>query len=371
MIMRRFNKIIAIASLTSALAIPTLNSYGHGQCNTFFGSKCDGAPRWASSSRLFSFGALQAFQGTNYQCWPYPQAAEVTKSWGRQWTKYTEGLGCQKSGHVKRKFQARGNEFSPLVNEFIEELMEGSAQAASVDTPNVEMSDVIEKAVEWDEQARTVTVVGINANCKVLVGEPVQSVVRYEIWQRDSENDEEFKADKVIYSTSIIVKGSTEVIAGNGPLLDIPYSISHTDGYRIMQIQNASVTLQIPSDANMELLGIQLVSDGGGDETAIMAQSINASDLKLTTDNFGLNVFPNPAKGFININLQSPEEGTAQIKIYDAMGRLTNLNVPAQALSVGVPTTLRIDSKELSEGNYYVVVQTESAKYVKQITIMK
>ncbi|GEM_PF-3040254 len=367
----KLTKILTIACLTSALAIPTLNSYGHGQCNTFFGTKCDGAPRWASSSRLYSWGALAAFQGTGYQCWPYHQAAEVNKSWGRQWTKYTENIGCQKAGWVKRRIQARGNEFSPLVNELIEEMIEGTTQTVSEDTPNVEMSDVIEKAVEWDEQARTVTVVGINANCKVRIGEPVQSLIRYEIWQRDSQNDEEFDDSKVIYSTSIVVKGTTEAISGSGQLLDIPYSISHADGYRIMEIQNASVTLSIPSNANMDLLGLRLVSDGGGDEYAITAQSIIASDLKLLKNNFDLNIFPNPTTNNINISLQSPEETTAQIRIYDAMGRLAKINIKDQVLKPGVVNSLKVDSRALSEGIYYIVVQTGAAKYVKQITVMK
>lgn len=369
--MRGFNKIIAIASLTFAFAAPTLNSYGHGACNTFFGAKCDGAPRWSSEARLFSFGIPQAIQVTGYQCYPYLYAASVSRSWGYQWTKYTAGVGCQRTGWVKRRWQARGNEFSPLVSEFIGAMMEGSAQAAAADTPNVETSEVIEKAVEWNEQAGTVTVIGINANCKVWIGEPVQSVIRYEIWQRDSENDQEFREDKVIYSTSIAVRGASDVVSGNGPLLGIPYSVAQDNGYRILKIQDASVTLPIPADAKLDLLAIQLVSDGGGDETAIMAQSLISSDLKLTTDNFGLNVFPNPANGFINVSLQSPSEGTAQIKMYDAMGRLANITIPSQSLQAGVPANLRVDARELSAGNYYIVVQTEGAKYVKQVTIMK
>ncbi|RYD94450.1 MAG: T9SS type A sorting domain-containing protein [Sphingobacteriales bacterium] len=370
MIMSNFHKIIAITLLTFSLAISSKSSFGHGACNTFFNASCNGAPKWSSEARLFSFGVPQAIQITSYQCYPYLYAASVSKPWGSQWTKYTAGVGCQKSGWVKRRYQARGNEFSPLVNEFLEAMTESGAQA-SADTPNVEMAEVIEQSVALNLAEGTITVNGINATCRVLIGEPVQSVIRYEIWKRDSPADEKFSDDKVIYSTSIIVKGTSDVISGNGTLLDMPHQIFQEQGYRVLQVNNGSVKLPVPAGTQPDLIAIRLVSDGGGDESAMISQSLLTSSKKLSADNFGFDLFPNPANNFININLQSPVATAAQIKMYDATGRLADITVPSQDLAAGISTSVRIDTKNISLGNYYIVVQTGNAKYVQQISIVK
>lgn len=367
--MKKFHALTAIISLTLMLSATSQDSFGHGACNTFFGGNCNGYPKWSAEARLFSFGVPMAIQGTWYYCYPHSPTATVSRSWGGQWTQYTYGVGCQKSGWVKRRYQSRGNEFSPLVNEFIEEMI-GSVEIVE-DTPDVEMADVIEESVTLNEKEGTITVQGINANCLVLIGEPVQSVIRYEIWQRDDQTDEEFSESKVKYSSSIIVKGTTNQITGNGELLSMQHSVLESDGYRILKINNGSVTLPVPEDANIDLLAIRLVSDGGGDEYAMIQQSIAASDIKLSADNFGLHLFPNPANGLINIDLLSPKDAVAQIKVYDPMGRVANINIPEQALAAGISTTLQIDAKQLSASSYYIVVQCGKEKYVKQISIIK
>lgn len=370
--MINFNKVIAISFLTLLLAISSKTVSGHGACNTFFNASCNGAPRWSSEARLFSFGVPQAIQVTGYQCYPYLYAASVSKSWGAQWTKYTAGVGCQKSGWVKRRWQARGNSFSPLVNEFIEEMMDnGSQAAAAADTPNVEMAEVVEQSVTLNLSEGIILVNGINATCKVLIGEPVQSVIRYEIWKRDDPGDEKFTEEKVVYSTSIIVKGTGDVVSGNGSLLDVQYSVANEQGYRILQINNGTVKLPVPAGLPADLIAVRLVSDGGGDETAMINQSLLSSNKKLSTDNFGFTVFPNPANDFIHVSLQSPVATTAQIKVYDAMGRLTDMTIPSQELTAGGTAIVKIDTKNMSFGNYYVVVQTGNAKYVQQISIVK
>lgn len=366
--MKKAFRILKVATLAAAFSAVSLSSSGHGSCNTFFNAKCDGQPRWMSDSRLFSWGILMAVQTTTYQCYPYPAAAYVSRDWGSQYTKYTAGLGCQQSGWKKRWYQSRGEEFSPLVSEFIPEMISGDADDEDYsDEPNSEEAKVSERDATIDYSARTITVSGINAECRVLIGEPVYSTIQYEIWQGKDADDMDYDKSKVIYKTSITVKGMRDAIETDGSLGSVSYASSEKDGYRNLVISDGEVVIPIPSSADIRYLGLRLVSDGGGDEVATIKKAMSSSDAALLNGSFSFDVYPNPANDHFTIRLQSKEKSAADIRIYDVTGKLA-MTLPAASLIAGQASDITIDASGLVAGTYYVVIQNKDKKYVKQIT---
>lgn len=88
------------------------------------------------------------------------------------------------------------------------------------------------------------------------------------------------------------------------------------------------------------------------------------SNLTLGTDEFNLDsfkVFPNPAKGFTNIELPSNIEA-GLVKIYDALGRL----VKSESVSA---TENKINTSELTSGSYMVVLRTDYGNATKTLII--
>ncbi|MBL7713124.1 MAG: hypothetical protein JNL13_11685 [Chitinophagaceae bacterium] len=244
--MKNAKKLFLMAALLFSVAVTSVPSYGHGACNTFFSWKCEERPRWQSEAALFSFWVPVAVQFTWYQCYPYYTPAYVSRSWGWQYTKYTAGIGCEKYGWKKRWYQSRGEGYSPLVSEFIGDLVEKDDEDYS-DEPNSEESKVIEKEATLDVRKRTITVSGIDATCKVLDGSPVYSLIRYEIWQGRSERDTVYDSTKVIYKTQIRLNGTGDkMIEAEGSLAGIRYETSTKDGYRNLIISSGSVVLPIP-----------------------------------------------------------------------------------------------------------------------------
>lgn len=359
-----------MASLIIGFAFTSARSYGHGSCNVLFRYSCEGKARWNAAAALFSFGVPISASITWYQCYPYYTPAEVSRSWGYQYAKYTAGVGCIRYGWKKRWYQSRGEAYSPLVSEFIGDMIEKDDEDYS-DEPNSEEAKVVEKEATLDDSRRTITVSGIDATCKVLDGSPVYSLIRYEIWQGRSERDTVYDSTKVIYKTQIRLNGIGErAVEADGAFASLRYESYTEAGYRNMVISTGSVVLPIPSGADTRYLGLRLVSDGGGDERETMRRAIESSAEALAKDPFSFEIFPNPASDQFTIRLQSAEGVASDIRIYDGMGKLVS-TLPTEQLGVNKATDIKMDTQGLSGGNYYIVIQSGEKKYVKSVVISK
>ncbi|HTN18464.1 MAG TPA: T9SS type A sorting domain-containing protein [Chitinophagaceae bacterium] len=359
-----------MASLIIGFAFTSARSYGHGSCNVFFRYSCEGKARWNAAAALFSFGVPISVSVTWYQCYPYYTPAEVSRSWGYQYTKYTAGVGCIRYGWKKRWYQSRGEAYSPLVSEFIGDMIEKDDEDYS-DEPNSEEAKVVEKEATIDDRKRTITVSGIDAACKVLDGSPVYSLIRYEIWQGRHARDTVYDSTKVIYKTQIRLNGIGErAVEADGAFASLSYKSYTEAGYRNLVISTGSVVLPIPSGADTRYLGLRLVSDGGGDEKETMRRAIESSEEALTKDVFSFEVFPNPASDRFTIRLQSQEAAPADIRIFDGFGKLVS-TLPAEQLSANRASTIEIDASGYASGTYYIVIRSGDKKYVKHILITR
>ena len=84
------------------------------------------------------------------------------------------------------------------------------------------------------------------------------------------------------------------------------------------------------------------------------------------TKNRGVNIYPNPANGFINIDLRKYEGKTAAVYFYNALGYLLKKTIVEKA------TTLpqSIDIQNLTTVTYLVRLQSEGKRdVVKQVVV--
>jgi hypothetical protein len=97
----------------------------------------------------------------------------------------------------------------------------------------------------------------------------------------------------------------------------------------------------------------------GGDSCGTLLSSFTLGNNDFKIDSF--KVFPNPAKGFTNIELPTNVE-SGIVKIYDALGRV----VKNQPISTSENT---INTAELTSGSYMVVLRTDYGNATKTLII--
>jgi hypothetical protein len=87
------------------------------------------------------------------------------------------------------------------------------------------------------------------------------------------------------------------------------------------------------------------------------------------TPRLSLTALPNPASGFTSLAYSLDEAGPVTIEMYDARGRrvksLLNGQQPAGAGSV------RIDTRDLASGIYFVRMDALSQRVVHKVTIVR
>jgi hypothetical protein len=91
-------------------------------------------------------------------------------------------------------------------------------------------------------------------------------------------------------------------------------------------------------------------------ETSVAEQPIN------------MQVYPNPAKDVLTVNFTLQEATVTDLCIYDMLGRRLSVNAAEQKAG---EQTLSINTKDLSNGVYTVMLRSGNLRLTKQFTIVK
>jgi photosystem II stability/assembly factor-like uncharacterized protein len=92
------------------------------------------------------------------------------------------------------------------------------------------------------------------------------------------------------------------------------------------------------------------------------------SDLaKSSADDVLLNVFPNPNKGNFSIQITSSEQGYAQVKVLDLMGRV----VFTENRELSGNLTLNVNLESFAAGQYIVKAEVNGHVFVKRVQVVK
>ncbi|MFY7965784.1 MAG: T9SS type A sorting domain-containing protein, partial [Chitinophagaceae bacterium] len=97
-----------------------------------------------------------------------------------------------------------------------------------------------------------------------------------------------------------------------------------------------------------------------GNGFSCAARGVNTVNSQLSTVD-GFTMYPNPAKGPININVETLV-GKGSIVVTDLYGK----TVKAQALSMGTNT---VNTSNLSKGMYFVSMITSEGKTTKKLVV--
>ncbi|MAZ01386.1 MAG: hypothetical protein CMP58_04260 [Flavobacteriales bacterium] len=109
---------------------------------------------------------------------------------------------------------------------------------------------------------------------------------------------------------------------------------------------------------------------GSGSFTDQISHSFQIGSLNVEENNFSnINVYPNPAKDFININIDVLTPNKTEIAVFDVLGRnvysksLGNLNVGE--------ITVNINTEKLKSGLYYIHVLNNNKSEVIDVNLVK
>ena len=98
--------------------------------------------------------------------------------------------------------------------------------------------------------------------------------------------------------------------------------------------------------------------------TSINNYIINANN-KISVD-----VYPNPANNFTNLNINLPDNLSVNIYLYDATGHVVRMICENQQLSKGIHL-IDVETSVLTNGFYYIVLKTNKDVVTKKLLIIK
>ena len=105
------------------------------------------------------------------------------------------------------------------------------------------------------------------------------------------------------------------------------------------------------------------------DGTAILLDNTTSIEKDLITNNQLLNIYPNPVRDFAQVSFEMEESGAVSFRMIDVQGREV-FNQQKEMMPQGL-MNLEINTQNLSQGIYHLVVQTEKSISVKKVIVSK
>ena len=130
------------------------------------------------------------------------------------------------------------------------------------------------------------------------------------------------------------------------------------------------VTLTGFAKSNL-LVKFVATSDNGNNlylDNVNLAQKDPVGIAKSNSSAFGVNVFPNPASGIANININSVKAGEMKITFVNAIGQV--VYTKNASVSEGGNNVI-VDVKDIASGIYSVVVDSGNGSVTKKLTVTK
>jgi len=111
---------------------------------------------------------------------------------------------------------------------------------------------------------------------------------------------------------------------------------------------------------------VTVTDNNGCDYIDSISVSNTTGISEFNVSNFTFNVYPNPSKGLIILDIENPEESNVEIEIYNVFGEVVyTKHLTIQKIKE------ELDIKSLTDGIYMIKLQTESFSENKRIVITK
>ena len=128
---------------------------------------------------------------------------------------------------------------------------------------------------------------------------------------------------------------------------------------------NRADTMKITEDGTIAvLLGIEIyveeVGSGGGPQ---------GDETRISRPFFLENMYPNPARGIINIRFNSPDERKVTVKLYDVAGRLAEKIFDGKAM-IGM-NRIPLVVNTLATGVYFIQIDAGNYNKVEKLILLR
>jgi len=132
----------------------------------------------------------------------------------------------------------------------------------------------------------------------------------------------------------------------------------------VLQIQQSFATTDDISNVNAEVIYYRLKVIGKAGEIKYS----NVVFVRKKQSQIPVSIMPNPANGYVNINLNVDKNTDATVALIDKMGR--RMLVQNEKLVKG-PNTVFLNLDRFSAGVYAIVIETTEEKIIKQLIIVR
>jgi photosystem II stability/assembly factor-like uncharacterized protein len=100
------------------------------------------------------------------------------------------------------------------------------------------------------------------------------------------------------------------------------------------------------------------------------AIAVNREVEEAPLEHWTLEAYPNPSKDEINLEIHLGETASVQVNLYNLLGQKQAILMPEQVLSAG-SHPLRIETKFLSSGSYFVVMEGKGQRLLKKVQVLR
>lgn len=209
-----------------------------------------------------------------------------------------------------------------------------------------------------------------NLNGALLIPKSYAGYVELRItfWRAedDYENqieDENLTQEKIIHQEFIKIRDN-KIVFSDGFLNKEGITEYETENYLSVEVDDLMYSFETPDDIDFsEELIVQVEAFSDPDNERIKREELEKSKLGK------LNVFPNPSNGRFNLNLNSNQDLTAEIKLFDARGLYIS-NIYNGKVYKNETVDISIEKENLASGIYFITVQGKNGFFeLKKITI--
>lgn len=183
----------------------------------------------------------------------------------------------------------------------------------------------------------------------------------------DGENllaeDADNTADELIYTIVALPRNGS--LSVNGEIISAGYQLSQVD------MSNSRLLYRHDgSDTTADQFSFTVIDGEGGwigvtEFELVIDPSFTSSTEDIDNSNL-ISVFPNPAKDFVNISIDTKLGSTYNLEIFDINGKLV---LDQKNIKVSGPYS--IETKKMVSGTYFVVIGVNNNTYQKQIAIIR
>jgi hypothetical protein len=317
--------------------------------------------RFAANAHVFT--GTYSYQHDAGCDWAY---AEKIKECA--WQKaYIGWDGAWQYGWVKNSFCSRGNIIKPL-----ESLLLPKTKSSTDE--NIEESSFKYSKIVFNESSNSIEINGMSGFIKLQRDNGYFSNIRLSIWQ-PKDDLEKFIEDEIMDDSKVLnqfeVKVTDNGIFFNGDLvndeLKEQFLLTKINNELYVKFENVNLNVKIKSEISLDDLAVRIDGDGAPNTLENIAIATENTNLSIANNEFNLSMHPNPTSDIINIEFSNnTSEGTTIIELYDSMGEkvkdLYNDNLEIDQLK-----TIEVNISGLLNGKYFILIQSNGRKLIKQI----